>query len=125
MSNRPRNWICWLAACVAASLNVGTHDAAASTLPSMAGKVPLGQHHVLPAGNRHYHDYDDDDDFYYPPPDYPAPPARAYGYPPPLPSYYDPPAYGWLPPPRPMSCGKYRYWNGEYCADAPYVGPRW
>jgi hypothetical protein len=34
-----------------------------------------------------------------------------------------------LPPPRPANCGEFRYWNGEYCADArdqpPYVGPRW
>lgn len=34
----------------------------------------------------------------------------------------------WVPV-RPRSCGKYRYWDGEYCADArfqrPYVGPRW
>jgi hypothetical protein len=32
-------------------------------------------------------------------------------------------------PPRPRSCGRYRYWNGEYCADArferPYLGPKW
>ena len=32
------------------------------------------------------------------------------------------------PPPRPASCGEYRYWNGEYCVDArynrTYVGPR-
>jgi hypothetical protein len=33
-----------------------------------------------------------------------------------------------LPPPRPASCGQYRYWNGERCVDAryndPYLGPR-
>jgi hypothetical protein len=33
-----------------------------------------------------------------------------------------------LPPPRPASCGEYRYWNGQYCVDAryntPYLGPR-
>jgi hypothetical protein len=32
------------------------------------------------------------------------------------------------PPPRPASCGEYRYWNGQYCADArynrPYLGPK-
>jgi hypothetical protein len=32
----------------------------------------------------------------------------------------------WIPP-RPRGCGRYRYWNGEYCADArydlPFVGP--
>lgn len=31
-------------------------------------------------------------------------------------------------PPRPASCGEYRYWNGQYCVDAryntPYLGPR-
>lgn len=31
-------------------------------------------------------------------------------------------------PPRPASCGQYRYWNGEACVDAryntPYLGPR-
>jgi len=33
-----------------------------------------------------------------------------------------------LPPPRPASCGEYRYWNGQFCVDAryntPYLGPR-
>jgi hypothetical protein len=33
-----------------------------------------------------------------------------------------------LPPPRPASCGQYRYWDGERCVDArynnPYLGPR-
>ncbi|MBN8913401.1 MAG: hypothetical protein J0H65_15355 [Rhizobiales bacterium] len=42
---------------------------------------------------------------------------------------YEPRVYGWsYPPPPPVSCGQYRYWNGDYCADArrepPYVGPR-
>jgi hypothetical protein len=31
-------------------------------------------------------------------------------------------------PVRPVSCGEYRYWDGERCVDAryhnPYVGPR-
>ena len=39
-----------------------------------------------------------------------------------------PPAVILLPPPRPASCGQYRYWNGERCVDAryndPYLGPR-
>ena len=38
------------------------------------------------------------------------------------------PAVIFLPPPRPASCGQYRYWNGERCVDAryntPYIGPR-
>jgi hypothetical protein len=70
---------------------------------------------------------------YFAPPNYYAPPVPSYGgpqygYVPPAPSYYAPPE----PPPiplRPRSCGKYRYWNGDYCADAryerPYVGPKW
>ena len=71
---------------------------------------------------------------YFPPPAYYGPPAAPY---------YPRPQYGYAPPPavhypsapyavepiRPRSCGKYRYWNGEYCADAryerPYVGPKW
>jgi hypothetical protein len=58
-------------------------------------------------------------------------------------AYYSAPAQGYMPPPaaesvppivvliplRPRSCGKYRYWTGEYCADAryerPYLGSRW
>ena len=71
---------------------------------------------------------------HYPRPNYYAPPAAIY-YPRPVygyggaPATYLPPApYGWQPA-RPRSCGKYRYWNGDYCADAryerPYVGPKW
>ena len=41
---------------------------------------------------------------------------------------YDPPVI-LLVPVRPASCGLYRYWDGERCADArfepPYLGPRW
>ncbi len=40
----------------------------------------------------------------------------------------DVPAVVVLPPPRPLSCGQYRYWNGVACVDArytdPYLGPR-
>ena len=40
----------------------------------------------------------------------------------------DVPAVVVLPPPRPLSCGQYRYWNGTACIDArynnPYIGPR-
>jgi hypothetical protein len=54
--------------------------------------------------------------------------APVYGYMPPPAVYYAPPAPA-LVPLRPRSCGKYRYWNGEYCADAryerPYLGPKW
>jgi len=40
----------------------------------------------------------------------------------------DVPAIIVLPPPRPLSCGEYRYWNGDRCVDArynnPYIGPK-
>ncbi len=88
-------------------------------------------------------DYDDGGVYYVPPE-----PARIYRVPPfappvveyrrPLPypplTVYRPPVDGWQVapwglPPRPASCGKYRYWDGEGCADAryhpPYLGPRW
>lgn len=91
--------------------------AAATAAPLPAGTFPSGTDTATAqAGDRWYRD-DDDDDYYYPPP--PPPPVILY----------EPPVYGWLPPPRPASCGKYRYWNGYRCADArdepPYIGPRW
>lgn len=68
-----------------------------------------------------YDDIYDDDEF-----DDPPPPPRADPYPPPPDAE---PAIEFLPPPRPANCGEFRYWNGEYCADArvqpPYTGPRW
>jgi hypothetical protein len=60
----------------------------------------------------------------------PVRPYPRYGYapPPPPPVYYAPPVVEWVPPPRPASCGQYRYWDGDRCRDArwapPYVGPR-
>jgi hypothetical protein len=40
----------------------------------------------------------------------------------------DVPAVLVLPPPRPLNCGQYRFWNGVACVDArytdPYLGPR-
>lgn len=67
----------------------------------------------------------------YAPPRYFGSPAVGY-YPRPADAYGPPLAYEplvELPPPRPRSCGRYRYWNGEYCADAryerPYVGPKY
>lgn len=72
----------------------------------------------------------DDDDFYYPPEYYlPPPPVDVYPDPPPA-VVYEPPVYGWSSVPlAPSSCGKYRYWNGDRCADArddpPDLGPRW
>lgn len=54
--------------------------------------------------------------------------ARAYRYSSPPIAEYVPPAPVLIPL-RPRSCGRYRFWNGEYCADAryerPYLGPRW
>jgi hypothetical protein len=54
--------------------------------------------------------------------------ARAHGYTSSPVAEYVPPARVLIPL-RPRSCGMYRYWTGEYCADAryerPYVGPRW
>lgn len=71
-----------------------------------------------------WYEYDDDDVYYDAPP--PPPPVRYVPAPPIV--VYEPPVYGWVAPPRPLSCGEYRYWNGEYCADArkepPYTGPR-
>lgn len=66
--------------------------------------------------------------YYYLPPVavYDPRPRVWYSHPPA--AYYEAPLADWAPP-RPRSCGKYRYWNGDYCADArherPYVGPRW
>jgi hypothetical protein len=44
------------------------------------------------------------------------------------PPAYEPPVIV-LVPVRPASCGLFRYWDGERCADArfepPYLGPRW
>ncbi len=71
---------------------------------------------------------------YYAQPHYYLPPVAVYDprprvwYSHPPPAYYQAPVVA-LEPLRPRSCGKYRYWNGDYCADAryqrPYVGPRW
>jgi hypothetical protein len=114
----------------AASLFWTAGDATAGPLPAEAS-LSRADPARIEVGRRWYRD-DDDDDFYYPPEYYlpPPPPARIYrGAPPPV-VVYEPPVYGWMAlPPPPSSCGKYRYWNGERCADArydpPYIGPRW
>lgn len=53
---------------------------------------------------------------------------RTFRYPPAPMQAYGPPVIIVVPM-RPASCGQYRYWDGEHCADArfdpPYVGPRW
>ena len=79
---------------------------------------------VIAVSHRHDDDYEnvyedgDVDDL--------PPPRRADPYPPPQDAAAD---FEILPPPPPPSCGEFRYWNGEYCADArvqpPYTGPRW
>ena len=134
MSRWLRTWLCLLVIGAAAGLNVGPVAAASPAIVSAGSTLPPGHGEYTHAGYRRYHDDDDDDDDdddgdYSPPEYYEPPPPRTYRYAPPPAVYYDPPAYGWMPPPRPMSCGKYRYWNGEFCADAryrpPYVGPRW
>lgn len=104
---------------------------------------------LIDVRHRRYRSYKDDG-YYEDPPVYyvPREPARIYRVPPlpppvveyrrPLPpppvTVYVPPVYGWSvapwgAPPRPASCGKYRYWDGDGCADArfdpPYLGPRW
>lgn len=104
-------------------------------VPGILSTSPGGAHSILPLTaleqNRlpviavtHRHDdgydniYEDEDDL--------PPPRRADPYPPPPDAA---PVFEILPPPPPPSCGEFRYWNGEYCADArvqpPYTGPRW
>ena len=34
-----------------------------------------------------------------------------------------PRVYGWSYEMRPEDCGTFKYWNGEYCADARYEPP--
>jgi hypothetical protein len=102
---------------------------------------PAGDAAEVPV-DRDYREYEENNGgaYYAAPRDYYAAPPR-YA-PPPLPPpatisggsaqpapVYGPAAYEWLPPPRPASCGVFRYWDGERCADArlhpPYIGPRW
>jgi hypothetical protein len=113
--------------CCAGIVTAGPLPAASVLPPSSLAPI-----HV---GDRWDDDYDDgdydDDDYYYPPEYYlpPPPVVRVIPVTPPPAVVYEPPVYGWIAPLRPSNCGKYRYWNGERCADArydpPYVGPRW
>ncbi len=119
--------LCGLVA--AASLLVCESAAALSmptaVLASDALASPNNRAGPIEIGGRWY----DDDDYY---DRYPPPPVTYYRVPPlPPPVVYSPPVYGWYyaVPIRPANCGRYRYWNGDRCADArydpPYVGPRW
>jgi hypothetical protein len=124
MRHKTQNWVHVLAIGLVASFDVSSLGAAS---PAFSGiGMALGQPGISPAGYRRYYDDAYGDGPYYSAPHYYAPPVR---YPPPAAAYFDAPVYEWLPPPRPVNCGEYKYWNGEYCADArynpPYVGPRW
>lgn len=121
------------AVALAVVLGAGAAGAAPAGTSALTAKSLAPQSAAASVGYRRYGGYDDD---YYDhvPPSYYAPRVygyvQRYGYGPPPPAVYPPLYfYDWGPPPRPTSCGKYRYWNGEYCADArfrpPYVGPRW
>lgn len=105
----------------AAAVLASAGNAAAVPMPAAAA-VSSADTLLTEVGRRWYRGYKDD--FYYPPEYYMPPPPRVRVY------RYEPPVYGWIAvPPPPSSCGKYRYWNGERCADArydpPYIGPRW
>lgn len=113
-------------------------NAAGAAQPSLHSVEHGRANGVETAGYRRYRDYDDEDEeedepYYEAPRRYgPAPlvpPAPVFRRPWPSAAEYGPPVYEWLPPPRPTSCGVFRYWNGERCADArhypPYIGPRW
>jgi len=117
--------------CVLALLPALAWSAAATASPLT---VPAPALHMetasIPIGERWYRDVYDDDDYDDPPEYYlPPPPPVVRVVPAPHVMVYETPVYRWLAPPRPSNCGKYRYWNGEYCADAryepPYTGPRW
>ena len=151
-----RNVLRWplLAFAVCLPLTLSTTHAGASPAASpssIRAALSTDEQPAIPVNYRGYRSYSDDEDDDdeddalddLPPPRQPygngyfdkpmIPPAPVYGSyryaPPPPPVYYQPPAVEWLPPPRPSSCGQYRYWDGERCADArwhpPYTGPRW
>lgn len=129
---------------------ISAGSSAAGPLSAMRTGVAIDAQAVVPVSDRSYRSYSDDDDYEDDLDDLP-PPRQSYGYGyfdrpvvPPAPVYgsygyaarpqsprvYDePPLVQWAPPPRPSSCGQYRYWDGERCADArwqpPYIGPRW
>lgn len=138
-----------LFAAAAGTLPSAESALAAPPVPAAAVLTASEAGNLIEVRHRRYRSFKDDyyyegGEVYYPPPE----PARIYRVPPlqdrvieyrrPLPYpplvVYEPPVYGWgvAPwgtPPRPASCGRYRYWDGEGCSDArfnpPYVGPRW
>lgn len=121
-------------AALALALSAEMASAAPAVASLVAARSSGLEGGAIAVGYRRYRDYDDDDYYEHVPPSYYAPRVygyvQRYGYGPPPPAVYPPLYfYDWGPPPRPTSCGKYRYWNGEFCADArfrpPYVGPRW
>ena len=121
MHTTSRTLSCLLAV---ASILTMTGGATAAPLPALtSGKKPATATIQIYDGSWYENVYEDDV-YDVPPP--PPPPVRIVPAPPIV--VYEPPVYGWVAPPRPMSCGKYRYWNGDYCADArdepPYTGPR-
>lgn len=96
-----------------------------------SGAMFLGQARAQSYDPYGYYDYPGRG--YYLPPRYyapydPRPSARYFSYRPYTPRAYEP-SYVEEPASRPSSCGQYRYWNGDYCADAryerPYLGPRY
>ncbi len=124
----------------AVSLSLHPESALAVSVPAavLASSTEVGIQRPMQAGDRWYpledDDYDDYPPEYYPPPEaYEAATAgaRLSCAAAAAAAEYEPPVYGWAfaPPPAPSSCGAYRYWNGERCADArdepPYIGPRW
>lgn len=104
-----------------AAVGLCSLSASSSAAPSAFRSIGEKTSHFVTRVHSHrYYDFDDDDEVYDPPP------QRGYRDGPPPADDLTP---EWLPPPRPANCGEYKYWNGEYCADAreqpPYVGPRW
>ena len=115
-----RNAVAFFICLMALSFLSASPGGAYAGLPLPAFEQDRGP---IVAVNHRYDDiYDDEDDL----DDQPPPPRRADPYPPPPDAA---PAIEFLPPPRPANCGEFRYWSGEYCADArdqpPYTGPRW
>jgi hypothetical protein len=116
---------------VAVAVAVAAGSVAAAALPAqrLASGADPGKAAVAHADYRSFRQryYDR-----FAPPYFYAPPAYRYARPPPPEPPGPPFAYGWQygwEPRRPLSCGKYRYWDGEACVDArywpPYVGPRY